>query len=72
MILFYQRTLISRFRDFPKSVMVMLRNSTFMFITLAGITGHLIVSGFAAFLPKILESLFMLTHSFSSILVGEL
>jgi len=61
-----------KLKDFPKSVLVVLRNTTFIFLSLAGVTSGLIIQGMSAFLPKILESLFMLTSAFSSALVGIL
>ena len=61
-----------RFRDFPKAVFVLLRNVTFVLLTLAAATDGLLTTGLSTFGPKIIESLFRLTPSQSAIALGTL
>ena len=61
-----------RFREFPKCVLIVLRNATFMFLSLANVTNGLVWGGLTQFLPKVMQSLFMFTTSFTAILFGKL
>ncbi|XP_022104541.1 solute carrier organic anion transporter family member 4A1-like [Acanthaster planci] len=57
-------------RDFPQAVLVLVRNLPFMFITASACTEWFILSSFAVFAPKFLESQFNLTSGWASIVVG--
>uniref|UniRef100_H2YRA5 Solute carrier organic anion transporter family member n=1 Tax=Ciona savignyi TaxID=51511 RepID=H2YRA5_CIOSA len=59
-----------RLRDFPKCLMVMLRNPSFLFISLAGATEGSITAGLSTFGPKIIESLFKLSPATAAIYLG--
>lgn len=48
----------------------MLKNPTFFFLNLAGASEGLLVTGFAAFLPKLIENQFSLTPIWSAMLMG--
>ena len=62
---------VSRFKDFPVSVLVVLRNAAFVFVTLSGVADGLITTGLSTFLPKMIESLFNVSSSNSSTIVGR-
>ncbi|XP_013383827.1 solute carrier organic anion transporter family member 4C1, partial [Lingula anatina] len=57
-------------RDMPTAAKVLLKNPTFVFVTLAGCTEGLVTSGFATFLPKLLQNQFGLTASWAAMLTG--
>ncbi|XP_038052230.1 solute carrier organic anion transporter family member 4A1-like [Patiria miniata] len=57
-------------RDFPRAVLVLIKNLPFMFITASACTEWFILSSFAVFAPKFLESQFNLTSGWASIVVG--
>ena len=57
-------------KDFPKFVAILSRNVPFIFLTFAGTTDLIIASSLATFSPKIIESLFKITKSQSSLIVG--
>ncbi len=59
-------------RDFPKAVMLLLRNSVFMFVSLAGCTESMLVAGFATFFPKFIQNQFSKTASQSALITGAL
>ncbi|MEE6458874.1 hypothetical protein FKM82_000452 [Ascaphus truei] len=58
------------FKDFPLALLLMLRNPVLMTLTFASCADALITTGFATFLPKIIENQFSLSSSFSAILGG--
>ncbi|XP_056375829.1 solute carrier organic anion transporter family member 4C1-like [Hyla sarda] len=60
------------FKDFPLALWLMLKNPVFMTLTFASCADALITTGFAAFLPKVIENQFSLTSSFSAILGGAI
>ncbi|XP_039261491.2 solute carrier organic anion transporter family member 4C1-like [Styela clava] len=57
-------------KDFPIALMKMLSNPTFMLTTLAGCTETLVISGFATFLPKLIENEFRQTAGAAALLAG--
>jgi len=59
-----------KLQDFPTCVAVLLRNPTFLLLTLAEMFDGVIATGLGAFLPKILETQFQLDPYFTAILVG--
>ncbi|CAK8680047.1 unnamed protein product [Clavelina lepadiformis] len=61
-----------RLKDFPKCLLVILRNPTYIFLTLGGVIDGMLLTGLSTFGPKILEALFGLTSSFSAVLLGAI
>ncbi|KFM61342.1 Solute carrier organic anion transporter family member 4A1, partial [Stegodyphus mimosarum] len=57
-------------RDLPSSLRFLLTNPTFVFLSLAGATEGMLVSGLATFLPKVIESQFSIAASWAAVLVG--
>ncbi|XP_072028586.1 solute carrier organic anion transporter family member 4A1-like [Amphiura filiformis] len=56
--------------DFPRAVMYLVRNPTFVFLVLAGCSEGFVVSGFSTFGPKVVETQFGLTAADASLLFG--
>jgi len=59
-------------KDLPRSLLVISRNISFVLITILGIVDGMIAAGLATFLPKVIESLFQISSSTASMLVGVL
>ncbi|XP_068118988.1 solute carrier organic anion transporter family member 4A1 [Hyperolius riggenbachi] len=59
-------------KDLPKSVLLLLRNPTFIFLCLAGATEATLITGVSTFGPKFLESQFSLSASDAATLFGYL
>ncbi|CAL1299379.1 unnamed protein product [Larinioides sclopetarius] len=57
-------------KDLPSSFRFLLTNPTFVFLSLAGATEGMLVSGLATFLPKVIESQFSIAASYAAVLVG--
>jgi len=57
-------------KHLPKSLKILLGNPTFMFLNIAGAFEGLLLSGFAAFLPKFIESQFSVSASWAALVVG--
>lgn len=57
-------------RDLPASFKYLLCNPTFVFLSLAGASEGMLVSGLATFMPKIIESQFSIAASSAALLVG--
>ncbi|CAG2122585.1 unnamed protein product, partial [Medioppia subpectinata] len=57
-------------KDLPKSLMILLRNPTFMFLNLTGASEGMVLSALASFLPKIIEQQFSLATSTAALMVG--
>ncbi|XP_058500186.1 solute carrier organic anion transporter family member 4A1 isoform X1 [Solea solea] len=57
-------------KDMPRSVLLLLRNPTFLFLCLASATEATIASGIATFSPKIFQSQFSLSASKAATLLG--
>uniref|UniRef100_A0A3Q3WX46 Solute carrier organic anion transporter family member n=1 Tax=Mola mola TaxID=94237 RepID=A0A3Q3WX46_MOLML len=51
------------FKDMPRSVLLLLKNPTFLFLCLAGATEATLIAGMSTFGPKFLESQFSLSAS---------
>jgi hypothetical protein len=49
----------------------LLKNPVFMFITLAGASEGIMITGFATFMPKIIQNQFGVSAGFASILGGK-
>ncbi|KAG8456340.1 hypothetical protein GDO86_002213 [Hymenochirus boettgeri] len=58
------------FKDFPMSLLLMVKNPVLISLTLASCSDGFITTGFATFLPKFIENQFSLTSSFSAVLGG--
>ncbi|KAJ8307854.1 hypothetical protein KUTeg_014593, partial [Tegillarca granosa] len=59
---------LSSLKDLPKTALMLLRNSPFLLVTLAGAVEALTVSGFSTFMPKFIQNQFGVTASKASIL----
>ncbi|XP_071967053.1 solute carrier organic anion transporter family member 4A1 [Engystomops pustulosus] len=59
-------------KDLPKSVLMLLKNPTFIFLCLAGATEATLITGVSTFGPKFLESQFSLSASEAATLFGYL
>ncbi|XP_023149195.2 solute carrier organic anion transporter family member 4A1-like [Amphiprion ocellaris] len=57
-------------KDMPRSVLLLLKNPTFVFLCLAGATEATLVAGVSTFGPKFLESQFSLSASGAATLFG--
>ncbi|XP_071143715.1 solute carrier organic anion transporter family member 4C1-like isoform X2 [Mytilus edulis] len=57
-------------REFPKAMWGIISNPTFLLITLAGTGEGLATSGFATFMPKLIQNQFGITASWASMLGG--
>ncbi|XP_070533588.1 solute carrier organic anion transporter family member 4C1-like [Ptychodera flava] len=57
-------------KDFPTALKMLICNAPLMLVTLAGCSEGLIVSAFAAFMPKFVENQFGVSAGFASVLVG--
>lgn len=58
------------FKEMPKAFRAILLNPTFFFLNVAGATEGLIISGFSAFMPKVIENQFSINAANSSIIMG--
>ncbi len=59
------------FQDFPKAVLLILKNPVFIFISLAGCTEGMATGGFATFLPKFIQNQFSKTASVAAFIAGR-
>ncbi|XP_058818487.1 solute carrier organic anion transporter family member 4A1 [Topomyia yanbarensis] len=60
----------TKIREIPKALVALLKNPTFFFLNLAGASEGLVISGFAVFLPKLIENQFSMTAVWSALLMG--
>ncbi|KPJ00330.1 Solute carrier organic anion transporter family member 4A1 [Papilio xuthus] len=60
----------SSLRELPAAAGALMRNPTFVFLNLAGASEGLLISGFAAFLPKLIENQFAVSASHAALLLG--
>lgn len=60
----------SALHELPRAAAALLRNPTFLFLNLAGATEGMLISGFAAFLPKLIENQFAVNASEAALLLG--
>ncbi|KAL9707124.1 hypothetical protein quinque_010642 [Culex quinquefasciatus] len=65
----HQQT-FTKIREIPKALAALLKNPTFFFLNLAGASEGLVISGFAVFLPKLIENQFSVTAVWSALLMG--
>lgn len=61
----------TKIRELPKALKALLVNPTFFFLNMAGASEGLLVSGFAAFLPKLIENQFSVTASWAALIMGN-
>lgn len=66
-----QKRPFTKIREIPKALTNLLRNPTFFFLSLAGSTEGLAISGFCVFLPKLLENQFSVTAVYAAFLTGK-
>uniref|UniRef100_A0AAG5DGR6 Solute carrier organic anion transporter family member n=2 Tax=Anopheles atroparvus TaxID=41427 RepID=A0AAG5DGR6_ANOAO len=60
----------TKIKQIPRALLALLRNPTFFFLNLAGASEGLVISGFAVFLPKLIENQFSVTAVWSALLMG--
>lgn len=60
----------SALHELPRAAAALLRNPTFLFLNLAGASEGMLISGFAAFLPKLIENQFAVRASEAALLLG--
>ena len=61
----------TKIKQIPRALLALLRNPTFFFLNLAGASEGLVISGFAVFLPKLIENQFSVTAVWSALLMGK-
>lgn len=61
----------TKLKEMPKALCALLKNPTFFFLNLAGASEGMIVAGFSAFLPKLIENQFSVTAVWASVLMGK-
>ncbi|XP_043946340.1 solute carrier organic anion transporter family member 4A1 isoform X2 [Protopterus annectens] len=59
-------------KDMPRSVLLLLKNPTFVFLCLSGATEAMLIAGMSTFGPKFMESQFSLSASEAATLFGYL
>ena len=57
-------------KDLPKFILVLLRNPAFLLVSIANALDFGLISGFSAFTPKYLESMFGLTPTLAAYYLG--
>ncbi|CAH2989596.1 unnamed protein product [Chilo suppressalis] len=60
----------SALHELPRAAAALLKNPTFLFLNLAGASEGMLISGFAAFLPKLMENQFSVSASQAALLLG--
>ncbi|PSN43734.1 Solute carrier organic anion transporter family member 4A1 [Blattella germanica] len=60
----------SKIREMPRALRSLIANPTFFFLNLAGASEGLLIAGFAAFLPKLIENQFSVNASWAALLMG--
>lgn len=63
-------TAFTKVQELPTALCSLVRNLPLTFLNLAGATEGLVVAGFAAFLPKVVENQFSVTPIFAALLMG--
>ncbi|XP_026319566.1 solute carrier organic anion transporter family member 4A1 [Hyposmocoma kahamanoa] len=61
----------SELKELPRAAAALLKNPTFLFLNLAGASEGLMISGFAAFLPKLIENQFAVNASEAALLLAS-
>ncbi|XP_015183409.1 PREDICTED: solute carrier organic anion transporter family member 4A1 isoform X1 [Polistes dominula] len=60
----------SKIRELPRAMTELLTNPAFFMLNLAGASEGLLIAGFAAFLPKLIENQFSVSASSAALLMG--
>lgn len=60
----------TKIRELPRAFRNLIANPTFFFLNLAGASEGLLIAGFAAFLPKLIENQFSVNASSAALLMG--
>lgn len=60
----------TKLRELPMALMALLKNPTFVFLNLAGASEGMVIAGFAAFLPKLIENQYSISPVWSALLMG--
>lgn len=60
----------TKIQELPKALSALLGNPAFFMLNLAGASEGLLIAGFAAFLPKLIENQFSVTASSAALLMG--
>ncbi|XP_011505517.1 PREDICTED: solute carrier organic anion transporter family member 4A1 [Ceratosolen solmsi marchali] len=60
----------SKIRELPRALTELLGNPAFFMLNLAGASEGLLIAGFAAFLPKLIENQFSVNASLAALLMG--
>ncbi|XP_046412309.1 solute carrier organic anion transporter family member 4A1 isoform X1 [Neodiprion virginianus] len=60
----------TKLKELPKALTALLKNPAFFMLNLAGASEGLLIAGFAAFLPKLIENQFSVTASSAALLMG--
>lgn len=63
-------TAFTKIKEIPKACKALMVNPTFFCLNMAGASEGLLLAGFAAFLPKIIENQFNVTASWAAIVMG--
>ena len=61
----------SKIREMPRALFELLGNPAFFMLNLAGASEGLIIAGFAAFLPKLIENQYSVSASAAALLMGQ-
>lgn len=61
----------TKLREMPKALLTLVKNPSFLFLNLAGASEGLIISGFAVFLPKLIENQYSLSAVTAALLMGK-
>lgn len=61
----------SNIKGLPRALKQLLSNPAFFMLNLAGSSEGLLVAGFAAFLPKLIENQFSVSASSAALLMGK-
>lgn len=64
------RKVFSKIRELPRALTELLGNPAFFMLNLAGASEGLLIAGFAAFLPKLIENQFSVNASSAALLMG--
>ncbi|XP_021915688.1 solute carrier organic anion transporter family member 4A1 isoform X3 [Zootermopsis nevadensis] len=60
----------TKIKELPRALRSLIANPTFFFLNLAGASEGLLIAGFAAFLPKLIENQFSVNASSAALLMG--
>lgn len=61
----------TKFKEMPKAFCSLMKNPTFFFLNLAGASEGMIIAGFSAFLPKLIENQYSVNAVWAAFLMGK-